>query len=101
VVVLGRQTEVDIHELIRRAWRERRELVVLNLGFPLSRSQQETVDAVLEAGEAIEFEARICYDETQVDAAMRAGDEVVFASSAEERRMIDDAIGLRRERLGH
>ena len=87
VVVLGRRKKVALRELVDRAWRERVPLVIINLGFPLTPSQQAIVDAALEAAAtgAIALDAMIAYDAQQAAAFLHEGDEVIYAASRSER----------------
>jgi len=94
VVVLGREPVVNVGELVQRAWRERSELVVLNLGLPLSALQQDVIDGLLETAEAVEFEALICYDAAQVATSIQPEDRVIFASTPQEQHEIECAAVL-------
>jgi hypothetical protein len=94
VIVLGREPVVDIEQVVRRAWHEKSELVILNLGLPLTARQQDTIDAAMEAAGngTIGLEARICYDARQVASNVHPSDEVILALSPRERRRIDKAL---------
>jgi hypothetical protein len=87
VIVLGRRKKVALRELVDRAWRERVPVVIVNLGFPLTASQQAVVGAALEAAAtgAITLEAMIAYDARQAAAFLHDGDEVIYAASRGER----------------
>jgi hypothetical protein len=95
VVVLGRRKKVQLRELVDRAWRERVPLVIINLGFPLTRSQQLVVEGALQAAAtgAIALEAMIAYDARQAVSFFRDGDEIVYAASRAERGCIRDVLG--------
>jgi hypothetical protein len=88
VVVLGRGKKLDVKPLVNRAWHERIPLVIVNLGFPLTPSQQKVVDAALEAAAtgAIALDAMIAYDATQAVSFLDEGDEIVYAAARAERR---------------
>ena len=87
VVILGRRKKVGLRELVDRAWHERVPLVIINLGFPLTPSQQAIVDGALEAAAtgAIALDAMIAYDARQAAAFLHEGDEVIYAASRSER----------------
>jgi len=96
VIVLGRAKRVDLKPLVDRAWKERVPLVVINLGFPLTASQQKVVDASLEAAGtgAIALDAMIAYDARQAVSFLHEGDEVLYAASRAERRGVEQARTL-------
>ena len=87
VVVLGRRKKPALRELVDRAWRERVPLIIINLGFPLTPSQQAIVGGALEAAAtgAIALEAMIAYDARQAASFLHEGDEIVYAASRAER----------------
>jgi hypothetical protein len=93
VIVLGRSKNVELKPYVDRAWRERVPLVIINLGFPLTPSQQRCVDAALEAAAtgAIALDAMIAYDARQAIAFFQRNDDLVFAASRAERRAIEKA----------
>ena len=93
VIVLGRSKKVELKPLVDRAWRERVPLVIINLGFPLTSSQQSCVDAALEAAGtgAIALDAMIAYDAHQAVGLLHVNDDVIFAASRSERREIERA----------
>ena len=74
--------------LVNRAWQERLTLVIINLGFPLTPSQQKVVDAALEAAGtgAIALDAMIAYDAAQAVSFLNEGDEIIYAAARAERR---------------
>ncbi len=96
VIVLGRGKKIDLKPLVDRAWKERIPLVIINLGFPLTASQQKVVDAALEAAGTgvIALDAMIAYDARQAVAFLHEGDDVVFAAARSERKEIEIARGL-------
>lgn len=93
VVVLGRTKKLDLKPLVDRAWKERLVLVVVNLGFPLTPSQQKVIDAALEAAAtgAIALDAMIAYDARQAVSFLHEGDEIVYAAGRAERRDVERA----------
>jgi len=93
VIVLGRNKKIDLKPLIDRAWRERVPLVIINFGFPLTPSQQRIVDAAVEAAGtgAIALDAMIAYDVRQVVSMLHPSDDVIFAASRGERRLVAHA----------
>ena len=90
VVVLGRETTLDVAPLIAAAWRRRLKLMILVLGLPLTPSQQEVCEAGLEAAgrRLIELEERVVLDPQQVAALVEDSDRVVFAVSPAEREAL-------------
>jgi len=90
VIVLGRSKKIDLKPLVERAWRERVPLVIVNLGFPLTPSQQSIVDSALEAAGtgAIALDAMIAYDARQAVSFIGPNDEVILAASRGERQLI-------------
>jgi hypothetical protein len=90
VIVLGRSKKLDLKPLVDRAWRERVPLVIINMGFPLTPSQQKIVDAALEAAGtgAIALDAMIAYDARQAVSLIGPTDEVIFAASRGERQLV-------------
>jgi len=90
VIVLGRTREVELKPLIDRAWREGVPLVIINLGFPLTPTQQEVVEAGLAAAGtgAIALDAMIAYDAQQAVSFLHQNDEVIFATSRGEHRKV-------------
>lgn len=93
VIVLGRSKKVDLKPYVDRAWRERVPLVIINLGFPLTPTQQTCVDAALEAAAtgAIALDAMIAYDARQAVSFFHQNDDLIFAASWGERREIEKA----------
>ena len=93
VVVLGRSKKIDVKPLVDRVWKERLTLVIINLGFPLTPSQQKVVDAALEAAAtgAIALDALIAYDARQAVSFLHDGDEIVYAAARAERREVERA----------
>ena len=93
VVVLGRTKKLDLKPLVDRAWKERLTLVIINLGFPLTPSQQKVVDAALEAAAtgAIALDAMIAYDARQAVSFLHKGDEIIYAAGRAERRDVERA----------
>jgi hypothetical protein len=89
-IVLGRTREVDMKAIVERAQREFIPLAIINLGFPLTPSQQKVVDAALAAAGtgAIELDAMIAYDARQAAALLHRNDDVIFATSRRERRRV-------------
>ena len=96
VIVLGRGKKLDLKPLVDRSWRERVALVIINLGFPLTPSQQRVVDAALEAAGtgAIALDAMIAYDARQAVSFLHEGDEVIYAAARGERREVEQARTL-------
>lgn len=93
VVILGRNKDADVKTLVERAWKQRVPLVIINLGFPLTSSQQKIVDAALEMAGAgvIALDAVIAYDVRQAVSFLHEGDEVVYAAGRAERRDVERA----------
>ena len=93
VVVLGRTKKLDVRPLVDRSWKERLTLVIINLGFPLTPSQQKAVDAALDAAAtgAIALDAMIAYDARQAVSFLHDGDEIVYAAGRAERRAVERA----------
>jgi len=94
VIVLGRKKKIDLKPFVERVWRARIPLVIVNLGFPLTPSQQKVVDAALEAAGTgvIALDAVIAYDARQAVSFLHEGDEIVYAAGRTERREVE---GLR------
>jgi len=67
--------------------------VIINLGFPLTPSQQKVVDAALEAAGTgvIALDAVIAYDARQAVSFLHDGDEIVYAAARAERREVERA----------
>jgi hypothetical protein len=94
VVVLGRDPAVDIDALVRQAWKENHELVILNLGWiPLSHEQQRISDTALEAAGRglILLEEKLVYDPADVPGLIRADDRVHLAMSPMEQKRMEAA----------
>ena len=97
VVALGRDARVDMHEMVHDAWQSHLELVILSMGFPLTREQNAAIDVAMEAaGQGLlELEARICYMPDQAAAKIRPDDRVVLALANGERRALRRALRKR------
>jgi hypothetical protein len=93
VIVLGRKKKIDLKPFVDRVWRARVPLVIINLGFPLTPSQQKVVDAALEAAGTgvIALDAVIAYDPRQAVSFLHDGDEIVYAAARAERREVERA----------
>ena len=93
VIVLGRKKKIDLKPFVERVWRARAPLVIINLGFPLTSSQQKVVDAALEAAGTgvIALDAMIAYDARQAVSFLHDGDEIVYAAGRAERREVERA----------
>jgi len=88
--------------VVHDAWRSRVELVILNLGFPLTRAQNDAIDVAMEAaGQGVlELEARICYTPEEAAAKIRPDDRVVLALSIAERRAVERSLRRRTPKSG-
>jgi hypothetical protein len=94
VVVLGAEPEVDMERLARDAWEARVELVILNLGFPLTSAQNAAIDIAMDwAGRGVlELEARISYTPEDAASQINEEDRVVLALSQGEKRRVEKAL---------
>ena len=101
VVVLGRETGLDVGPLIAEAWQCNVKLLVLVLGLPLTPAQERVCgDALQAAGRRlIELEERVVLDAATVTGIVRDGDRVVLSVSDTERNQlgpISESDGYRR-----
>ncbi|MDP9242842.1 MAG: hypothetical protein M3O84_06680 [Actinomycetota bacterium] len=99
VYVLGKHALLeDLGAVARRAYVEDIPLVILSLGYPVSRRQQAIVDEALAlAGELrIRLDVRLVTSLEQLPAMLAEGDEVAVLSSGFERLRLE---WLLRERL--
>lgn len=91
VLVLGQDPALDVEPIIRKAWKENLELVVLNLGWvPLSSGQKKICDAALEAAGRglVWLEEKIIADPADIPGLLREDDIVYLALSLlEQKRM--------------
>jgi hypothetical protein len=94
VVVLGREANVNMDEMVHQARDARVELVILNIGFPMTAEQTAAIDISMEAaGRGIlDLEARICYTPEEAAAKIRADDQVVLAVSGPDRARLERAL---------
>lgn len=97
VVVLGREANVDMNAMVQEAWKCRVELVIFNLGFPLTTQQNNAIDIAMEAAGrgVLDLEARITYTIEEAASRIRTDDRVVLAIFGRDRRRFDRAIRRR------
>jgi hypothetical protein len=94
VVVLGREPVLDADAVVKQAWKENAELVILTLGWlPLSEGQKRICEVALEAAGRglIWLEERIMYDPAEVADLLRDDDRVHLAVSSLELKRIETA----------
>lgn len=97
VVVLGREADVDMAAIVQDAWRSRVELVIYNVGFPLTTEQNRAIDVAMEAAGrgVLDLEARITYTIEEAASRIRTDDRVVLAIFGRDRKRFERAVRKR------
>ena|ERR1041384_7660063 len=94
VVVLGREPDVDMNAVVHDAWQSHSELVILNLGYPLTDTQHTAIDVAMEAAGrgVLGLEARISYTVSEAIAKIEDEDTVILAVNPREMKKLQRAV---------
>ena len=93
VFVLGRRTRLGARE-IEAASAHAAEIVVLSLGYPVSRAQRRAVEAALELAVRLNvtMDALLVVTATELADAIAPSDQVVVTGSRAERRRLRNRL---------
>lgn len=94
VFVLGRRTRLSARE-IEAAAADASEVVLLSLGYPVSRAQRRAVEAALSLGVRlnVRMDAILIVTSSDLAGAIRPADRVVVTGSRGERRRLRHRLG--------